>query len=107
VNADQRVHVVRAAVLDLAQHAQPERGALAVAVLPGPQAQDVPLTVRGDPDGQVDRPVGDLALADLDLDLVDEHGRVDRVQRPAMPFGELLIHPTGDRGDRLLRHLRP
>ena len=64
--ADEHEDVAGAAVLDLGQDAEPELGALAVAVLPGPQAQDVPLAVHGDPQGQVDGPVGDLALADLD-----------------------------------------
>jgi hypothetical protein len=52
---------------------------LAVAVFPGPQSQDVALPVDRDAQGQVDRPVGDLALADLHVDGVDEHDRVDRV----------------------------
>jgi hypothetical protein len=35
-------------------------------------AQDVPLAIDGDAQGQIDRPVGDLALADLDVDGVDD-----------------------------------
>ena len=58
--ADQHEDVAGAAVLDLAQYPEPELGALAVAVLPGPQPQDVPLPVHGDAQGQVNRPVGDL-----------------------------------------------
>jgi hypothetical protein len=43
--AHQHAHVPHPAVLDLGQHPQPVLGALPVAVLPGPQAQDVPLAV--------------------------------------------------------------
>ena len=43
------------------------------------------LAVEGDPDRGVDRPVGDLAVADLDHDRVDEDRRVDLVQRPGLP----------------------
>src|SRR5215468_1086336 len=63
--ADQHAYVPDTAVLDLRQHAEPELGAFPVAVLPGPQAEDVPLAVHGDAQGQVDGTVGDLALADL------------------------------------------
>ena len=51
---------------------------LPVAVLPGPQAQHVALAVHGDPQGEVDGPVGDLALADLHIDGVDENHRFSR-----------------------------
>ena len=86
---------------------EPELGALAVAVLPGPQPQDVPLPVHGHAQRQVDRPVGDLALADLHLDRVHEHHRVHRIQRPRLPFRHPVHDPVGDRGNGLLRHLRP
>ena len=84
--ADDHEDVLRAAVLDLGKDAEPELGALPVAVLPGPQTQHVPCPVGRDAQGQVNRPVGDLALADLHLDGVDEHHRVNRLQRPALPF---------------------
>ena len=48
----------------------------------GPQTQDVALTIQGHADGGVDRPVGDLAVADLDDDGVDEDRRVDLIERP-------------------------
>jgi hypothetical protein len=104
--ADHHQDVAGAAVLDLRQDAEPELGALAVAVLPGPQAQDVPFPVRGDPQGQVERPVGDLALADLHLDRVDEHDRVNRVERPGLPLRHPVHDPVGDRRDGLLRYFR-
>ena len=62
--------------------------------------------VHGDAQGQVDRPVRDLALPDLDVNSINEHDGVDRVERPALPFRHAVHHPVGDRADRLLRHLR-
>jgi hypothetical protein len=77
--ADHHQHVAGAAVADLGEHPQPVLGALAVAVLPGPQPQDVPLAVGGDAQRDVDGPVGDLALADLDVDGVQEQHRIHRL----------------------------
>src|SRR6202048_746020 len=47
----------------------------------GPQHEDVLIAVEGDPDRGVERPVRDLPVADLHDDGVDEHGRVNLVQR--------------------------
>ena len=44
------------------QHLHPVLGPLAVVVLSGPQPEHLPLTIAGDRQGHVDRPVGDLAL---------------------------------------------
>ena len=49
--------------------------ALAVAVLPGPQAR------RGNAQHGVNGPVGHLPVPDLDVDHVDEQHCVDRIQR--------------------------
>jgi len=97
-------HVGDAAVLDLGQHGQPELGALAA--VPGPQAQDVPLAVHGDADHHVDGPVGNLPVADLDHDGVHEQHRVDAIERPVAPLGHLLDHLVGDPGDGVLADLR-
>ena len=86
--ADHHEHVAGAAAADLGEDPQPVLGAFAVAVLPGPQPQDVPLAVGGYPQRDVDGPVGDLAVADLDMDGVQEQDRVNRVQRPGLPFGQ-------------------
>src|ERR1700676_881215 len=59
------------AVLDLGQNPQPVLGSFPGAVLAGPQGQHVTLAVHGDAQGEVDRPVGHLALADLHVDRVD------------------------------------
>src|SRR2546422_1686134 len=47
-----------------------------------PQAQHVAFAVHVDAHGDIDGPVGDLAVADLDHDRVDQHHRIDAVQRP-------------------------
>ncbi len=62
--------------------------------------------VRGDAQREVDGPVGDLALADLHVDRVDENHRVHRIQRTVLPFCHPLHHPVGNRGDGLLGDLR-
>lgn len=53
-------------------------------------------------DGSVDGPVGDLAVAELDVDGVDEYGGVDLIQRPRHPLGHLAQHPVGDPADGVL-----
>jgi hypothetical protein len=103
--ADHHQHVPGAAVLDLRADPQPVLGPLPVAVLAGPQAQDVALAVHGDAQRQVDGPVGDLALADLHLDGVDEDHRIHGVQGAALPVRHSLHHPLGNGRDRLLGHL--
>jgi hypothetical protein len=56
-------------VLQIDQHAHPELGALTTDA--HPQPQDVLVAVHGDPDRGVDGPVGDLTVADLDVDRID------------------------------------
>lgn len=68
----------------------------------GPQPQDVAFTVDGHPDRDVDRSVGDLTVADLDVDGVDEHHRIHPIEGPVLPFGHLLEHLVGDPGDGVL-----
>lgn len=76
--ADHDARVRDAAVLQLGEDLQPELGALAAVT--GPQAQDVPGALDLDCQGQVDRPVGDLPVADLHVHRIQEDHRVDRVQ---------------------------
>src|SRR3990172_8055589 len=76
--ADDDAHVVHAAVADLGEHAQPVLRAFAAVA--GPQAKDVASTIDGHGQGDVDGPVRDLPVTDLDVDAVDEHDRVDRVE---------------------------
>jgi hypothetical protein len=70
-----------------------------------PEAEHITRPIDGDTDDGVDGPVGDLAVADLDVDHVDEHDWVDAVQRPVLPGGHLFEHPVGDPRDRVPRDL--
>lgn len=63
------------------------------------------MAVDGDRHGQVDRPVRDLTIPDLDVDGIDEHDRIHPVERPVLPLGHPVEDLVGDGGDRLLRHL--
>lgn len=100
--ADQHEHIRDATVLQLGEHVQPMLGALAAVTSPDPE--DVTVAVNGDRHDDVDRPVRDLTIPDLDVDGIDEHDWIDRVQRPVLPLGHPVHHLVGDRGDRLLRH---
>ncbi len=56
----------------------------------------------------VDRPVANgSAVADLDVDRVNEQHRVHRVERPALPFGQPLEDPVGDARHHVVGHVRP
>ena len=92
--------VLHAAVAQVGEHAHPELRALTAGA--GPQPEDVALAGQADPDRGVERPVGDLPVADLDHDRVDEDRRVDLIQRPGRPVVHLLDHLVGDPADRLL-----
>lgn len=59
----------------LGEDLEPELGALTAGA--GPQPENLPAAVHGDPDGGVDGPVGDLAVTDLDHQGVDEDDGVD------------------------------
>ena len=71
-------HVLDAAVAQLGQAGHPVFGALSASA--DPHAEDVTLTGEVDPDRDVDGPVGDLAVSDLDVDGVDQHHRIHLVQ---------------------------
>src|SRR6478736_1834551 len=74
--ADHDAHIGSTAVLDLGEHREPELRPLSAVA--GPQPEDVALPSAGHPDGHIDGPVGDLAVADLDEDRIDEHHRIHR-----------------------------
>ena len=101
------------AVAQVGHDRAPEAGALALGRRPGrgprqPDPQHVLLPVGVDPDRDVGGLVlHDLVVADLDHDRVQEHHRVDRVQRPGLPGLDLLQDGVGDPGDRLGRQLGP
>jgi hypothetical protein len=68
--------VLHAAVAELGQQAHPEFGALPAGGS-YPQAQHLAFTLEVDAHGHVDGPVGDLAVADLHHDGVDQQHRVE------------------------------
>ena len=87
---------------ELGQHGQPELGRLPGAG-PDPQAQHLLGALAVDPDGQAGRPVRHHPVSDLDHQRVDEDHRIDRVQRPGLPLGQLLEHTVGDPRDQVRR----
>ena len=70
----------------LGEYPEPVLGALTTSADPEPQ--DVPLAIHADPHSCLDRPVGDLAVTDLDHDRVDEDHRVDAIERAAEPIAD-------------------
>ena len=72
-----------------------------------PHPQDVLVAIQVDPDRGAHRPVTDLVVTDLDHDRVDEHRRVDLLQRPVGPGLHLLDHLVGDPADGVLGDRRP
>jgi hypothetical protein len=103
--ADEDATVACAAVFDLGQHVQPIFGAFSA--LAYPQTEDVAFAIHRDRQHNIDRPVGDLPVADLDPDRVDEDDWVDRVQGTVLPLGHTFEHRISDRGDRLAGDLSP
>ena len=73
-----------AVVVERTQRRHPKLCRLAAAVAE-PHAQDVLLALQVDPDRGIDGPVGDLAVADLHINRVQNHRGVDALQRPAGP----------------------
>jgi hypothetical protein len=86
---------VDTAVLQLGENRRPVLGALAAVA--GPQPQDLPGALDRDGQGHADRAVGDLAVADLHMDSVDEDHAVDhpgssgRCRHSAMPSMTLSV----------------
>jgi hypothetical protein len=74
--ADDEEHIGHASVLQLREHAHPELRGLPATVA-RPQPEHVLVAGKVDPDRGVDGPVADLAIADLDVDGVDEDRDVD------------------------------
>ena len=97
-------HVFDASVAQLSEHPQPVLGALAVAVA-DPDAQHMLAAVEIDAHSEIGGPVGDVAVADLDVQRVDEDDRIDSIEGPAAPRLELVEHPVGDTADQVTGHL--
>jgi len=97
--------VVDAAGLELVHHLQPELGALGL-LDPQPEHLLLAFAVKGE--GDIDRFVAHQALvADLDPQRVEEDDRIDRVERPVLPFPNLLEHGVGDPADQIGGDLDP
>src|SRR4051812_5987351 len=73
--ADRDADVGGTPVLDLGEHREPVPRDLATDA--GADSEHVAAAIDGDADDDVEGPVGDLTVADLDLDRVDEDHRVD------------------------------
>ena len=93
--ADQKECVLHTAVLDVGEDAHPELRSFPAGA--GPQAQDVLLPVQDPADRGVNGAVGDLPVADLDYDGLDEDRGIDLIQRPALPPGHFLEDLVRDR----------
>jgi hypothetical protein len=67
-----------------------------------PQAQDLARAVPAHPQRQIHRLVAHhIVLADLHPQRIEEHYRIDRLQRPALPRRHLRQHSVGHRADQL------
>jgi hypothetical protein len=88
--AHQHQYVLHAAVLEFGEHVQPVLGAFTTVA--GPDAEDVAMTFGGDRQHDVDRPVRDVTIADLDVDGIDEQNRINPVQGSVLPLGHPVHH---------------
>ena len=92
-----------AAVAQLVHDPQPELGALG---LLDPEAEHLLGAVGADAERDVDGLVAHRALvADLDPQRVEEDQRVERLERPVLPLGDLVEHGVGHRADQVGRDL--
>ena len=85
--------------LQIVEHLHPELRALG---LLKPHAQHVAVPVERDPEREVQRAALDgAALADLEDHAVQEHDRVDVLQRPLAPVADVVHHAVGDAADQV------
>jgi hypothetical protein len=98
--ADEHQDILNSAIFELGEDLQPVLGALTTVT--GPDPENVPGALDRDGHRNIDRAVGDLAIANLDVDGVHEDDRVNAVQRAGLPFHHALHHLVRDRGDGLL-----
>src|SRR4029453_3355709 len=97
--------VLDAAVLEFVHDPEPELGALG---LLDPEAEDLLAAVRADAERDIHRLVADRALvADLHAQGVEEDQRVERLERPVLPLGDLVEDGVGHRADQVGRDLDP
>ncbi|SIT18987.1 hypothetical protein SAMN05421759_1382 [Roseivivax lentus] len=103
-NRDQ--DVLRAPVLQLVHHREPEFGAF---VLRDPQAQNFTLAIACDAERDIHglvlhRPA--VGTADLHPQRVEDHDWIYPLQRPALPFPDLIQNSVGDTADQVGRDLQ-
>ena len=92
-------HVLDAAVLQFGHHPQPELGALG---LLDPQPEDLLGAVRPHAERDMHRLVPDRAfIAHLDPQGIEEHQRVQRLQRALLPLCHFVEHGVGDGADQV------
>src|SRR5712692_7098104 len=73
-----------------------------------PQPQHLFLAVAVEGEGNVDRLVAHQPLvADLDPQRIEENHRIDRIERPALPFPNFLENRIGDPADQIGGNLDP
>ncbi len=97
--------VLYAAILQLAEHLQPEFGTF---VLSNPHPQELLVTIQGDGQRQVDRFIVNVpVVAHLKPDRIQVQDRIDRLQRPRLPALDLIQDGIGHVGDQTGRELDP
>ena len=99
-------NVLQAPVLEFVHHRQPELRAF---VLRHPQAQDLTAPIPGDAQGDVDRFVLDcpaVRIPDFHPEGVEDHDGIHPVQRPPLPFPDLVQHRISDAADQVGRDLQ-
>ncbi|ESZ68224.1 hypothetical protein X726_32400 [Mesorhizobium sp. L103C105A0] len=95
--------IADAAALQLVHDAQPELGALG---LLDPDAKNLLRAIGQDAERNVYGLVPDEALVpDLDPDRLEKDERVADVERPVLPFGNLLQDGIGDSRDQVRRYV--
>ena len=99
---DSEQQVLDVAIAQFVHHPQPELRAL---VLLQPEAEDLLGAVGAHAQRDVHGLVPDDAfVADLDPQRVEEHQRIDGLERPRLPGGDLVQHRVGDGADEVGRH---
>jgi len=98
---DRDQDILRAAVLQLVHHREPEFGPL---VLGDPEAQNLAQAVAGDAQSDINGLVFDhpaVGIADLHAQRVENHNRIHPFQRPALPLPDLVQDGVGDAADQV------
>src|SRR5262249_54964697 len=84
-----------AAVAQLGEYAHAKLGAFTTRGA-DPRAEHIAFAVQVDAHGHVDGPVGDVTVADLDHDGVDQDHRENAIEGPVLPGEHVLDDGVGD-----------